>query len=184
MTGKRSMPHRAPLALCLLLCFMIALSPTAAQNSEYSQPSFDSEHGQDSFMPVETVDLLSGALTLVYADVHLPGPNGLDLDVMRWYSSKINRWDENCLNPQFEETPVGIGWKLHMGRLWDNPISFPTSGPQWRLELPGGHEEEFFEDDVLLHPTATHVSKGGWILFTESVGGATVQAAVSPHGIK
>jgi hypothetical protein len=71
---------------------------------------------------------------------------------------------------------------MHMGRLWVNPVT--TSAPAFRLELPGGLEQEFHTDDTLHDPIGTYVSKDGWSEFSESISGASYETAVSPGGIK
>lgn len=81
---------------------LVGLGSVWAQDSEYASPRFDPDHAGESFMPVETVDTFSGALLLSYTDISLPGPGGFDLNVVRWYSSKINAWDANCLTVERE----------------------------------------------------------------------------------
>jgi len=166
---------------------MLLIAPLLAfaQGTEYSQPAFDPDHHGNSFMPVETIDTFSGALMLSYTDIVLPGPNGFDLEIVRWYNSKINRWDPSCTIRQREKTSLGVGWQMHMGRLWDNPVTTQPR-PAYRLELPGGRQEAFYGDNVLNIPNATWVSSGGWSLRDAACVGApgTCKVATSPAGIE
>ncbi|MBP7146445.1 MAG: RHS repeat-associated core domain-containing protein [Acidobacteria bacterium] len=120
-------------------------------------------------MAEEQVDLFTGALILRYVDYRLPGPNGMDLEVVRWYTSKIRTWGPPPgYDTDFaEESNLGIGWMMHPGRLWVNPL---TGGvPKYVLELPGGGKEEFFHNNVLTPaPAGDYISKGGWALVSDS----------------
>ncbi len=172
------------LAATALLLSALALS-AGAQGNEYSQPAFDPDHAFDSFLPVEAIDTFSGAVGLTYTDIRLPGPSGFDLAIVRWYQSKINRWDSNCLTRSRELTPIGVGWQMHQGRLWDNPDSSDPI-PAFRLELPGGQHESFYNDDRLGIPVATYISSGAWGLRSAACVGApgTCWIATSPSGVE
>jgi len=99
------------------------------------------EHGLHGAVPEENIDLFTGNLTLRFLDIHLPGPNGFDLNIYRVYNSKTVK-DRIAGNPatlQLEPYSwVGLGWSLHMGRLHNaNFISNETPV----IEFPDGRWE-------------------------------------------
>jgi hypothetical protein len=72
-------------------------------------------------LPGETVDHFTGTLRIVQEDMAFPGRAGLDLRIIRTYSSKIwgrsDLLDAEPLLADKEPTPVGFGWSMHMGRV-------------------------------------------------------------------
>ncbi|MDM7920216.1 MAG: hypothetical protein QUS12_13770 [Methanosarcina sp.] len=104
-------------------------------------------------MPYEQVDLFSGNLTLKFLDVFLPGPNGLNVAVWRVYNSKIykDRQNGQTLSLQVESRSwVGIGWTMHMGRIYDPDSSNPI------LEYPDGRRETLYLDN---YGTSKHINR-------------------------
>lgn len=82
--------------------------------------------------PGETVDPFTGNLTIVQQDLTLPGKAGLDLKVVRTYSSKVwGRADllvpEDALLAEKARSVLGYGWSFHMGRL-SNPDGTGDAG--------------------------------------------------------
>ena len=49
------------------------------------------ESGYHGAIPEEFQDLFTGAVTLKFLDISLPGPNGFDVNLYRVYNSKILR---------------------------------------------------------------------------------------------
>ncbi len=82
-------------------------------------------------LPGETVDPFTGTLRIVREDLSLPGRAGLDLHVVRTYSSKIwgraDLLDMEPLLAEKEHSVLGYGWSFHMGRL-KNPNASGQSG--------------------------------------------------------
>jgi RHS repeat-associated protein len=72
-------------------------------------------------LPGETVDHFSGSLRIVQEDLRLPGKAGLDLRIVRAYSSRIwgraDALDAEPLLAEKDPSPLGYGWSIHMGRL-------------------------------------------------------------------
>lgn len=73
-------------------------------------------------LPTVQIDRFSGTVRIVQEDMMLPGVAGLDLHLVRTYSSKI--WGRaeyvvpgNMLATKDPMPSVGYGWSLHMGRL-------------------------------------------------------------------
>ena len=52
----------------------------------YDRIGIITEHGRFGAVPEENIDLFTGNLTLRFLDIHLPGPNGLDLKIWRVYN--------------------------------------------------------------------------------------------------
>jgi RHS repeat-associated protein len=153
--------------LCVfVLTLVIGLlwSGTPRANSEYATPNFDPEHDGTHVSEAQRVDTYSGALTVTHVDISLPGPGGFDLEIIRTYSSKIWQWDANHLVKTGEETTVGIGWRLDMGRLFEVPSGIDP-GAAYVLELPNRGHVPFYTDDTLFVPNAEWVSLDGtWAL--------------------
>src|SRR5262245_56819111 len=72
-------------------------------------------------LPGETVDHFTGTLRIVQEDLSLPGKAGLDLRIVRAYSSRIwgraDALDAEPLLAEKDPSPLGYGWSIHMGRL-------------------------------------------------------------------
>jgi RHS repeat-associated protein len=72
-------------------------------------------------LPGESVDPFTGTLRIQQEDVSLPGAAGLDLKLVRTYSSKIwGRADQLEMEPllaEKEQSPLGYGWSMHLGRM-------------------------------------------------------------------
>ena len=122
---RRTRSGRKPWPLAVVAAAMLAL-PAAAHADGDVQDQFY-RHVEiknktvDPHLPGETVDHFTGTLRIVQEDLFLPGKAGLDLRVVRAYSSRIwGRTDGIDLEPLLAEkdpSPLGYGWSLHMGRL-------------------------------------------------------------------
>lgn len=98
----------------------------------------------------ENVNPYSGNLTLVHTDIILPGNSGLDLKIMRVYNSAI--WGiRNTSFPGLvainERSPVGIGWSMHMGIVY-NPGGDGSNNPILPnnpvVEMPDGSKHVLY----------------------------------------
>ena len=85
MSVFKSIKHLFP----ALLLFWSIFSQMPAESGIYDRIGIISEHGRHGAVPEENIDLFTGNLTLKNLDIHLPGPNGFDLDIWRVYNSKI-----------------------------------------------------------------------------------------------
>jgi RHS repeat-associated protein len=88
----------------------------------------------DVQLPGETVDTFTGNLRIVHEDMSFPGKGGLDLKILRTYSSKLWGRSDIASAPDGAFLPgkdpaaiVGLGWTMHMGRL-RNPSATGASG--------------------------------------------------------
>jgi RHS repeat-associated protein len=96
---------------------------------DFSQGKFD-----------ESIDPVSGRLILSYNDVVIPGPNGLDIKVVRSYHSPDVTQTIAELAESFEPKFNGLGWNVHVNYggvrgLHINNICVPVGG----INDPGGY---------------------------------------------
>ena len=89
----------------------------------------------------ENIDLFSGNLSLTYTDAHFPGNGGLDLTLIRTYSSAI--WGRrDGANPilvaSLNSSPLGLGWIMHMGAVRNPMVPYMPSGTTWSLVTQQG----------------------------------------------
>ena len=98
-------------------------------------------------LPGEIVDHFTGNLTIVQEDMSFPGKAGLDLRVIRTYSSKIwQRSDTSSTNQPLvvdvSRAVIGFGWSMHMGRVRD---PYATGAPSYPVyEGPEGAAHVFY----------------------------------------
>jgi len=114
----------------------------------------------------EHVDPFSGILTIVHNDLTLPGNGGLDLKIMRTYSSAIwGRRDTGSpgLVARNDRSPIGIGWSMHQGIVL-NPYG---SGSSDKLnpdnpvvEMPDGSRHALYKDR---NDASQFISRDLWI---------------------
>jgi hypothetical protein len=143
--------------------------------------------------PGETVDPFTGTLRIVQEDLALPGKGGLDLHIVRTYSSKIwaraDLLDMDPLLPEKEHSVLGYGWTFHMGRLkGPTPISNAwgcQSGEYPVFEGADGESRVFYPVDANV-TNPRYRSKDYWVLETNcSVLGSNQGACVwSSSGIR
>ena len=153
------------------LLFTFLISPTFLFAADPPEDPFYTEGRPLVSVPApgtvdESVDPFSGNLTLVHTDIHLPGNGGLDLNIMRTYSSAI--WGRrDVTGPGLvawnRNSTLGIGWRMHMGIVinpWgsgsdnrylpDNPV----------VEMPDGSRHVLFQDK---NDFTRFISKDYWI---------------------
>jgi hypothetical protein len=115
--------HRVlgPRLLGGLVLSVVCASATSsvAQISPYQRAGFQAERGTHTALPFEHVDPLSGNLLLVATDLTVPGNAGFDLLVQRVYNSHTYPLLEEAgdWTTLEERSWVGIGWRLHFGRV-------------------------------------------------------------------
>jgi RHS repeat-associated protein len=117
-------------------------------------------------MPGEVVDPFTGNLRIIRTDVVLPGKAGLDLRVVRAYSSKIwgraDLLDTEPLLAEKEHSVLGYGWTFHMGRLRNPNAITPTVGCGGEFpvyEEPDGTSHVFYP---VAGSDSVYVSKDFW----------------------
>jgi RHS repeat-associated protein len=126
----------------------------------------------EAHLPGEVVDHFTGTLRILQEDLRLPGKAGLDLKIVRSYSSRIwGRTDAGSLDHLLAEkdaSPLGFGWSIHMGRL-QRPTAtgqpLACGGGDYPLyEAPDGTARTFYP----LPGGFTHfISRDSWKLDTQ-----------------
>ncbi len=110
----------------------------------YKGPGIDNNRSYVNQNFSEHIDPFSGALSLQYTDLRIPGNGGFDLEVVRSY----NNAGVDPLNPYETESYAGLGWTIHFGRVLktkDNVIcnnanqTSVVDNPV--LELPDGSKQ-------------------------------------------
>lgn len=110
-----------------------------AQSGIFDRIGIIPGHGTYSSLPIESVDLFTGNLTLAYRDIYLPGPNGLNVEVWRVYNSKIlkDRQSGQAASVQaYHKSWVGIGWTM----LWEWSISTAQILPSLSSQTEGAKQ--------------------------------------------
>lgn len=101
-------------------------------------------------LKTEIIDPYSGRVSLRYVDLKIPGPAGLDIEVIRSYHA-LSGPPTAAYDLDGDRTIFGVGWDIGFGR-----IHRPTSGGPCRtgraradrspvLELPGGERKVLFD---------------------------------------
>jgi YD repeat-containing protein len=107
-------PFRRSLVLPLL-AWLVSVSIVAAQQNPFNADGYPAARGTYGSFPYEQVDPLSGNLIVSVTDLSLPGP--IPLSVSRSYNSKFHTDFEHGNQAIDEWSPVGVGWRLHFGRV-------------------------------------------------------------------
>ena len=124
-------------------------------------------------LPGETVDHFTGTLSIVQEDLSLPGKAGLDLKIVRAYSSRIWGRTDIALDPEpllaeKDPSPLGYGWSLHMGRLQRPNATgqpLPCGGGDYPVyEAPDGSARTFYP---LANSNTHFISRDWWTLDTQ-----------------
>jgi len=96
-----------------LLCLAVFLVPPAMADEirdYYAEPGINPFKETLDETQHESIDPFSGTLQLKYTDIHVPGNGGLDIDVIRTYTSlQTNAYPKLGRN--------GLGWTMHFGRI-------------------------------------------------------------------
>ena len=101
-------------------------------------------------LKTELIDPYSGRVSLRYVDLKIPGPAGLDIEVVRSYHA-LSGPPTAAYDLDGDRTIFGVGWDIGFGR-----IHRPTSGGPCRtgraradrspvLELPGGERKVLYD---------------------------------------
>ena len=87
----------------------------------------------------ESIDPVTGRLTLIYNDVVVPGPNGLDIKVVRSYHAPDQTQVVSDLIESLEPKFNGLGWNVHVnfGGVRGLPVN-TTCLPDPAMTLNGG----------------------------------------------
>lgn len=94
---------------------------------------------------VEAVDPRSGSLTIRHVDIHIPGPNGLDMEISRTYNtSTLSAGLEQTYRQSYNWVALGPGWSLRAaprivhGNLFKNYTQRPPFKQSYDKSPVGG----------------------------------------------
>ena len=148
------------------LMFSLLAAGSLYGQSAYDESGFSEVRGFSNVTPEESIDPFSGNLIIVQPDLSVSGRAGLDLKLTRYYNSKIHEnFAYNNSPPVFvAPSPVGLGWNLHLGRLY-NPAPGNHNGlnSRRRYQSPDGASHEFYRSNDSNCPDCL-VSKSGFVL--------------------
>lgn len=128
---------------------------------DYKMPGFTAGRNYTSDIGTEIIDPFSGLLKLVYTDMVIPGNNGLDITIQRYYNS-IQDPTTTQGTALMGRSVVGLGWDMHFGRIYphlDTRFSANDTNPaackignvssRWNpvLELADGSRKQLVNDD-------------------------------------
>jgi RHS repeat-associated protein len=142
----------------------------------------------DTPLPSISIDRFTGTARITQEDMMLPGVAGLDLHLVRTYSSKIwGRAELDALNNMIainDPMPsMGLGWSLHMGRL-RSPQATGQPGACGAsdapiYEAPDGNARTFYK-----YANLKFISRDFWKLDQACIlsSGATGVCVISPAG--
>lgn len=127
----------------------------------YSEPDVGAFREGDATGSTETIDPLGGTLSLKYVDLSIPGDGGMDINIVRTYTSKILVSRQTSTNqapypgPLMPSGPSGVGWTINFGRVvksengegnidicrTDDIYTDDDIRDNAVLELPGGRQQ-------------------------------------------
>jgi|GEM_PF-919434 len=156
---------------------------TASDNVYYNYRGQNPNRTQFIGMPYEKVDPFTGCLNIVHTDLELPGKNGLDLKIQRYYNSSIWR-DVGFTYAAIQDintTTVGLGWTMHMGRVIRANVSTQPprdSKDEPVIEMADGSQHIAYTDK---NNTSKWITKEGWRY--ELISGGDYQLTMT-NGVK
>jgi len=109
-------------------------------DSNYSPKGLSPYKEYSGFIPNEHIDPFSGALTLTIPIISLPQNGGWNLNINLVYNSNIYKFQS--FDVIAEDSWVGVGWTLDMGRL----IAPGTTRPV--VEMPDGSSHPCYGSSV------------------------------------
>ena len=135
-----------------LLSIAVPLQVIAESNipDYYDEPGSSPFRETDSGLQNDSVDPFGGQLTVKNIDLFLPGNGGLDLEIIRNYSiGNSFKLGINFIPYVNGNNPIGVGWDIHLGRVWYGETLFPggcksnqvATGSNPVLELPDGSRQ-------------------------------------------
>jgi YD repeat-containing protein len=167
-------------------------------------PGFNGESGINPFRDQiqntanEYIDPFSGLLNLTYVDLHIPGPGGMDIKVIRSYNSnsvymarQSNVVTAPYLTRLFPKNTMGLGWNIHFGRILKLGFVGGTSlspcgvAPLLSagnpiLETPDGRQQVLFLNSTNF--PALFMTREQWV--ATCIGISEGLLVISPDGIK
>ncbi len=185
--------HRSLIFFVIAVIFkVIILAPVFAdggvktdRRDYYSQPGVSPYEATIADQFNENISPFNGIIQLSYTDISLPGNGGMDINVVRRYSSSAKNLGVHSV--------YGYGWDISFGKMHsasllcgiamanggastaDNPVFETPEGSQEMLLLNNG---------VMSSKNAELVSRGRYALRCENVNGSTTKVVYSPNGTR
>jgi len=172
----KNRPHLCALLFGSALALLAAIFSAQAQEGEdesslpsipdyFQQNGLSEHHGYDRQSAQETINTFSGKLHYRFVDILIPGNGGMDLAIQRSYNSIDDPFATPAKWNQYEYSPVGLGWTMHMGRvirgaskaICSTSWAFAAANPV--LELPDGSRHILYEQSGQSH---TWMSRDFW----------------------
>jgi len=148
----------------IAIAWLVSASPVAAQQNPFNADGFPAARGTYGSFPYEKVDPLSGNLIVSVTDLALPGP--LSLTVSRTYNSKFHTDFEHGNQNIEEVSPLGVGWRLHFGRVLHAAETTPgrtvvetPDGAGGALYQTSAYPEGWISKGFLRYDRSNHTAK-------------------------
>ena len=126
--------------MCLVAILSVVASGRALADDVFDATGFDRKRDTFAQLPYEHIDPMTGNLILTFTDLVLPGNAGFDLKIQRTYNSKIYRNYDTQGTTLGEDSWVGVGWTMHLGRVF-NPHS---TDPAPIIEMSDGSRHKTY----------------------------------------
>jgi len=173
MPGNRPCLRTIWIGIALALAFLFSAHAQDGEDESslpsipdyFQQNGLSEKHGYDHQSAHETINTFSGKLHYRFVDILIPGNGGMDLAIQRSYNSIDDPFATPAKWIQYEYSPVGLGWTMHMGRvirgatkgICSTSWAFAAANPV--LELPDGSRHILYEQSGQSH---TWMSKDFW----------------------
>jgi YD repeat-containing protein len=166
LRGLSLLCRQVSLPALLAALVAVAMPAAATAQSLFGDTGFSGQRGTYSALPSEHVDPFSGNLIVTVTDLALPGNAGLDLRVTRSYNSKFHRDFEHDDRSVDERSAVGVGWRMHFGRVLHAESTSPGAttietpdGASGALYQTGAFPEGWITRGFVRYNRATHTAK-------------------------
>ncbi|HNY64456.1 MAG TPA: hypothetical protein PKM41_03395 [Deltaproteobacteria bacterium] len=127
------------------------LSSSDDADPNYNARGLSPNREFSSMLPNERVDPFTGNLSISLTPISLPQNGGWDFKLTLSYNSKLHR--DRFLRDIAEDSWVGVGWSLHVGRL------IAPRSASMEIEMPDGSSHKCYSK----HPGDVFNSAGPWV---------------------
>ena len=144
--------------LLMLVFAALALPVTShARLSPENGYGMTTLHAGDAGPAGDVIDLYNGSVWITEVDVFLPGIRGLDLSVVRSYSSqraRVDEWHELATGVPTDTTWLGRGWELTVGHAFIRPYTDLNGDDHFdgAITFDGVHGEEIRGEPLVPEP--------------------------------
>jgi hypothetical protein len=114
--------------VCGVLCGFGVQAWAANLPDYYQEPGFNHFREVKLGQFGESIDPFNGGLQLHLTPIMLPGNGGLDIEIQLTYRSISKQGTQIGDDHKSWASPFGVGWDLHMGRIWPGSNDCPGKG--------------------------------------------------------